>query len=66
MTAKKDDLGQAEVQKKVDQETEQGYRGTKVDPTPDAEYTLTTGPDSPPHVADDTTRVDQHSTTKES
>lgn len=34
------DAGQDEVQKKVDIETEQGFRGDKVDPTPDSHYTV--------------------------
>lgn len=34
------DAGQDEVQKKVDIETEQGFRGEKVDPTPDAAYSV--------------------------
>jgi hypothetical protein len=38
--AKKDDSGAAEVQEKVDAENEQGFRGTRVDPTPLENYTL--------------------------
>jgi hypothetical protein len=34
------DSGQAEVQAKVDKETEQGFRGTEVDPTPNENYTV--------------------------
>lgn len=34
------DVGEAEVQAKVDQETDQGFRGTKTDPTPDEHYTF--------------------------
>ncbi len=45
--AKKDDLGQAEAQKIADTETEQGFRGQKVDPLPNSEYSLESGPDSP-------------------
>jgi hypothetical protein len=37
---KKDDAGQAEVQQTVDEEQAQGFRGTKVDPTPDENYTV--------------------------
>ena len=36
----KDDGGAAEVQAKVDEENEQGFRGTRVDPTPLENYTL--------------------------
>lgn len=39
MTSKKD-AGQDQVQDAVDTETEQGFRGTKVDPTPDAAYSV--------------------------
>ena len=38
--AKKDDGGAAEVQANVDEENEQGFRGTAVDPTPRENYTL--------------------------
>jgi hypothetical protein len=66
-TAKKvDDAGAAQVQAEVDKETEQGYVGQKVDPVPNEEYTLVTGPDSPPIHPDDTTRAAQHSFPKES
>lgn len=34
------DVGQEEVQQRVDQENDQGFRGTKVDPTPNAAYTV--------------------------
>jgi len=34
------DAGQKQAQDKVDEETEQGFRGTKVDPTPDANYSV--------------------------
>lgn len=34
------DAGQKQVQDKVDEETEQGFRGDKVDPTPDHAYTV--------------------------
>lgn len=42
-----DDLGQTEVQKTVDAEQEQGYRGAKADPRPNSDYSLESGPDSP-------------------
>jgi len=35
------DAGQKEVQKNVDEETDQGFRGEKVDPTPDSAYSVT-------------------------
>jgi hypothetical protein len=34
------DHGEAEAQATVDKEEEQGYRGTKVDPTPDENYSV--------------------------
>ncbi len=34
------DAGQAQVQAQMDTATEQGYHGIKVDPTPDAHYTV--------------------------
>lgn len=37
---KQDDAGQAEVQKKFDEEQEQGYVGTVPDPTPNENYTV--------------------------
>lgn len=40
MASSKSDAGQAEVQAKVDKETDQGYWGTKVDPTPNEHYTV--------------------------
>jgi len=40
MATKKDDAGQAEVQAKVDEETDKGFWGTKVDPTPNEHYTV--------------------------
>lgn len=38
--AAKSDGGQAEVQKIVDKEQEQGFVGDEVDPTPNENYTL--------------------------
>lgn len=42
MAAKKDDTEKAaeQVQAAVDVETDQGFRGTKVDPTPNENYTV--------------------------
>lgn len=34
------DVGQEEVQERMDEETEQGFRGTKADPTPNENYTV--------------------------
>lgn len=56
MTTKKiDDGGAAEVQEKVDAENEQGFRGTRVDPTPLENYTVdgvTSGKPTPETDAD--------------
>lgn len=49
--------GQAEVQHKMDADTEQGYRGDKVDTTPNEAYSLESGPDAPSNVPDDRTRA---------
>lgn len=53
------DTASKEVQARFDREQEQGYVGIKVDPTPDEAYALTSGPDSPPHVPNNTTRAGQ-------
>lgn len=37
---KTDDLGQAEVQKRFDEEAAQGLSGVEVDPTPNENYTV--------------------------
>jgi hypothetical protein len=39
--------GAVEVQERVDKEQEQGYAGEVVDPIPNKEYSLQSGPDSP-------------------
>ncbi len=36
-----------ELQKQADKEAEQGFSGTKVDPTPNENYSLETPPDAP-------------------
>lgn len=41
------DSGQAEVQKNVDAEEEKGFRGVEVDPTPNSEFSIQSGPKSP-------------------
>lgn len=51
--------GQDQVQAKVDKETEQGYRGVKVDPLPNLAYSTQTGPDSPSGIEVDP-RLAQH------
>ena len=40
MADKTKDHGQDEAQATVDKEEEQGFRGVKVDPTPDSHYTV--------------------------
>ena len=51
-----DDLGQSEVQEAVAADQEKGYHGVKVDPRPNSDYSLESGPNSPhPH---ETPRID--------
>jgi hypothetical protein len=59
MTAKKDDAEAAkgDVAEKVADEQAKGYVGDVPDPLPNSAYSLESGPDSPPHVPDDKTRV---------
>lgn len=67
MTAKKtQDHGEAEVQKKEDAAEDKGFIGQEVDPIPDKEYSIQSGPESPTVVPDIHTRVEQASATKES
>ena len=40
MADKKETSGEAEVQKNVDEENAQGFRGVRVDPTPLENYTV--------------------------
>jgi hypothetical protein len=49
-----------DVAAQVEEETAQGFRGTKVDPEPNEAYALTSGPDSPGGFGDDRTRATQH------
>jgi hypothetical protein len=54
MAAKKD-AGASQVEKAVAEETEQGFRGEKVDPTPDEHYTVdgvTSGKPTPENEED--------------
>lgn len=51
------DSSAREVQKAVDAETEQGYRGAKADPLPNSAYSLESGPAAP--VVDSTGRLGQ-------
>lgn len=61
MTASKraTDAGVAEVEQKTEKEQAQGFIGQKVDPRPNEEYSLESGPDSPPHAADIQSRHEQ-------
>lgn len=43
----KSDAGQAQAEKTVQTEEEQGFRGVEVDQTPNKEFSLQSGPDSP-------------------
>ena len=49
------DAASERVQKLVDQEQDQGFRGTKVDPTPNEAYTVQ-GVTSNPHEAEEASR----------
>lgn len=42
------DAGQAEAQKLADEAEEKGFIGQKVDPLPNSEHSLESGPDAPP------------------
>ena len=44
---KPSDAGQAEVQKNVEADQEQGFHGEKVDPLPNSAHSLQSGPDAP-------------------
>lgn len=44
---REEDLGQAEVQERMDAATSSGFIGGTPDPTPDAHYSLLTPPDAP-------------------
>lgn len=56
-----------QVQEVVDEETEQGYRGTEVDPTPNHAYTVdgvTSGEPTPETDPDHAEKVASKATTK--
>lgn len=40
LPSKKDDIGEREVQARFDEETAQGFRGVRTDPTPLEHYTV--------------------------
>lgn len=55
------DVGEAEVQHNKDVEDEQGFRGVKVDPTPNSHYTVdgvTSGKPTPETDLDHAAKVD--------
>lgn len=67
MPAKKTDdkanAAGAKVQENIDQETEQGFRGVEVDPTPNENYTLdgvTSGKPTPETDAEQAKKVRRH------
>lgn len=62
---KAEDHGQEEVQEKVDHIEDTGVLGEKVDPRPDSDYSLKSGPDSPSAAEDIHTRLGQVGTQKE-
>lgn len=59
MTKKESDAATGDVQKQVDDAEAKGFFGVKVDPIPDSEYTLQSGPASPPAVSGDRARIEQ-------
>lgn len=65
MTAKKEAV-KGDVAEQVAEDEDKGYHGDKVDPRPNSDYTLESGPDSPPAVDDPHTGVSQPSAVKES
>ena len=46
-SAPADDAGQKQLQQEADKATEQGFYGEEVDPIPNSEYSLQSGPKSP-------------------
>lgn len=54
-----------DVEKQVQAEQEQGFLGQKVDPRPNSDYSLESGPDSPSAVEDDRSAVVQQHVSKE-
>jgi uncharacterized protein YjbJ (UPF0337 family) len=51
------DAAAGDVQEQVDEMNEQGFLGEAVDPVPNGEYALTSGPDSPAMEDDHTPNV---------
>lgn len=56
VTQKDADSDRQQVQERVDQETDQGFFGREVDPTPVENYTLQTPPDAPVPETDEGAR----------
>lgn len=56
---KEADAAKGDVEEQIDEESAKGFYGEKVDPRPDSDYTLESGPDSPPNHPDDRTRSEQ-------
>lgn len=52
---------QEAVTEKVDGDQERGYCGVKVDPRPNSDWSLASGPDSPPAIEDPEAPIPQHS-----
>lgn len=61
MAKKTSDAGAAEVQKTVDAETDAGYVGTAVDPTPNEAYTAT-GSGKTPETDEQAARLAEQAT----
>lgn len=65
MSKSTESAAKGDVQEKADKEHEQGFVGTKVDPRPNSDYSLESGPDSPSAVDSNATRVAQPDVNKE-
>lgn len=59
MAKESESAAKGDAQKQVDDEQSKGYVGVKVDPRPNSAYSMESGPDSPPAVDDDVSRIDQ-------
>lgn len=46
-SSKKGDFGQSQVQSAFDEAQKKGYFGTKVDPLPNSDHSLESGPEAP-------------------
>lgn len=59
------DVNVDDVRHAVDEANEKGYYGPGTDPTPNEEYSLESGPESPPAVPDNLTRANRGEVNKD-